>query len=412
MTIKVSKALLRHAENAFIVLALFLFSQALLNSNKLPWAAANEILRGVGWIGVYGTTFFLGISRWKQLVWIATRDKLLLLLLGIALVSVLWSEAPKITLAHTITLITSSLFGAYLVARYSLKEQLQLLAWMYGIAVLLSLFFTLVFPQYGVSAAGWQGVYQQSNILARHMYLGFIVFYLTVSDKQRYRWVAWSGIGIAVALLLGTRSATGIVTLLTTVFLLPLYKALRWNDTITIPLYIIVILITGGASTWFLDNLEGIFAILGKDPTFTGRVPLWDAVFNQMIPKHFWLGYGYDGFWTGSSATTGYIYQIFAWQPSNAHNLYLDIWLSLGLLGLTVFVLGFLMCCLRAAAYARSTKTGEGLWPLLYLTFIFLYSPVQSIIPGSNNIFWIIYVAVTLSTHIRPDQASKHGVGS
>lgn len=396
-----------------MVSALLLFSQALLNSNKLPWAAANEILRGVGWVGVYGTTFFLGVLRWKQLIWVATRDKLLLLLLAIILVSVLWSDAPKTTLAHATTLVTSSLFGAYLVARYSLKEQLQFLTWMYGISVLLSLFFTLVLPQYGVSGEGWQGIYQQSNILARHMYLGFIVFYLTVADNRRYRWVAWSGIVLSVVLLVGTRSATAVVTLLATIALLPLYKALRWNDTIAIPLYIIVILLTGGTTSWFLSNLESILGTLGKDTTFTGRAPLWDLVFNQMIPKHPWLGYGYDGFWTGpDSPTSGYVYQIFTWQPPNAHNLYLDIWLSLGLLGLTVFVFGFLMCFLRALAYARLTKTGEGLWPLLYLTFIFLYSPVQSIIPSSNNIFWIIYVAVTLSTHIRSAQASKHSVGS
>lgn len=409
MTIRVSKTLLEHAEKSFTVLALLLFTQALLNSSQYPWAGISSLLRGISWVGIYGTVFFLGTLHWKHLIRVATRDKLLLLLLGMALLSFLWSDMPGTAMKNAVSLAITSLFGVYFAMRYSLKEQLRLLAWMYGVVVLLSLVFVLLLPAYGVSGPFWVGVYQQKNILGRQMIVSAIVFLLTAFDLKKYRWVAWSGFALSVILLLGTNSKTALVTLLAVMVLLPLYRALRWNYTIAIPIYITAILVSGGVAVWFLDNVESVFTSLGKDTTLTGRLPLWD-VLSQKIFERLWLGYGPGVFWSESDSTSGYVHYVVEWQAPSAHNVYLDVWLDLGLIGLLLFVLGFLMCCLRAVAHARITKTADGLWPLAYLTIIFLFSPVQSLIPATHSIFWILYVTITLSTPIRLASSSQQNL--
>ncbi len=413
MKIKISKTSLENAESGFTIFALLILTQALLVSSKVPWAAANSILRGLSWTGIYGVTLFLCFLHWQQLVRVATRDKLLILLLGFVLVSTLWSVLPGITLWKAIALVITSLFGAYFAMRYSLKEQLRLLAWMYGIAALFSLLFIVVLPQYGASGSflnlgAWQGIYQQKNILGRQMLVGSIVFFLIALDSYRRRWVAWSGFGLCVLLLLGTTSKSALVGLLAVMVLLPFYRALRWNHTIAIPLFIIVILASGSTAVWLIENFEALLEGIGKEATLTGRTPLWDVVYNQMILERPWLGYGYGAFWAGGESNTSeYIYRIFGWEPPNAHSVYLDVWLDIGLLGLLVYVFEFLLCCLRAVTYVRLTKTAEGLWPLAFLTVIFLFSPVQSIVPDPNSAYWVMYVAAALSTRVRSNQASK-----
>ncbi|CAA9269386.1 MAG: hypothetical protein AVDCRST_MAG93-2562, partial [uncultured Chloroflexia bacterium] len=60
--------------------------------------AQGDPLTQVVWSGVYALTSLLIVTRWRRFVRVATQDKLLLLLVGFALLSVVWSVAPSITL--------------------------------------------------------------------------------------------------------------------------------------------------------------------------------------------------------------------------------------------------------------------------------------------------------------------------
>ncbi|CAA9319106.1 MAG: hypothetical protein AVDCRST_MAG93-5659, partial [uncultured Chloroflexia bacterium] len=110
--------------------------------------AQGDPLSQVVWLGVYATTSLLIVTRWRRFLWVATRDKLLLLLVGLAVVSVVWSVAPAITLRRDVALLGTTLVGAYFAMRYEPGEQLRLLAWALGVAALLSLLFALALPSY------------------------------------------------------------------------------------------------------------------------------------------------------------------------------------------------------------------------------------------------------------------------
>lgn len=368
------------------------------------------------WLGVYAVAFLLFIVHGKQCLRVATRDKLLLLLLGIALISILWSAEPEATLRRGIALIGTTLFGIYLATRYNWDELLRLLAWSLGIAALLSLVFALALPSYGIQTdefrgTAWRGIFTHKNMLGRIMVLGAVVFLLLALSGRKYRWIAWAGLSLSVVLLLLSESIAAAATLVALLVLLPLYRALRWHQSIAVPFFILVVL-TGATVVQFLvGSTEPVLDILGRERTFSGRTGLWDAVL-EMIWQRPLLGYGYGGFWLGWEGDSAYIWQLpyTGGRILHAHNGLLNIWLDLGLLGVSVFVVGFLLVFLRAVTWARLSNTAEGLWPLVFLTFILLYNITESAVLTYNDISWVLYVAVALSTfdRVRRVRKTKH----
>lgn len=402
-------------EKGFAVLALLLFTGALVpllrqqGGFSLDVSEGDPIMQALVF-GVYAITLPLIVTRWKKAVRVVTREKLLIILVGLVVLSVLWSAAPQVTLRRSVALILTTSFGLYLAIRYSLREQLRLLAWMLTVAVLLSLLFALALPSYGIHQTGphagaWRGIYIHKNALGRSLGLGVLVFSL-LTLSSRYRWVTCTILFLSVSLLLLSRSATPLLSSIAILSLLPLYSTFQWRYTLAIPFFNFAVIVGGSIAIWIFSNLETVLGFFGRDPTLTGRTELWVVLF-EMIQKRPVLGYGYSGFWLGWQGESAYVWAVIPWQPTYAHNGFLELGLDLGLLGISLFVIGFLISFLRAVKWVHANKNTEGLFPLAYLTFTLQSNIGDSIILKQNNIFWILYVATTLSMVIHGDQSSK-----
>lgn len=406
--------LLRLVEKAFVVFSLLLSTSALiplLLGSEDPSTSLSDPITPVFTLVVYIVTLFLATLRWKSFVRVAPKDMLIWLLVGIALASVFWTSAPDITLRRSIALLGTTLFGAYLAARYSLREQLQLLGWTLGIVVLLSIVFALALPSYGVMSTlhvgAWRGIMNDKNILGRLMTLSSVVFLLLAISNGRYQWIAWAGYSLSFCLILLSTSKTALIVFFVLMAILPLYRAWRWNHSQVIPLLITLVLVGGGAATIFLDNLGFVADALGKDLTLTGRTDIWALVL-EMIEQRPLLGYGFNGFWQGwDGEGSAYIWRTLQWPTPYAHNGFLDLTLELGLLGLVVFLFSLLTVYLRGVTWSRMTRTVEGLWPLMYITFLVMYNLTEGSLLGSNSIFWILYVAMTLSIAVESNRVKK-----
>lgn len=70
--------------------------------------------------------------------------------------------------------------------------------------------------------------------------------------------------------------------------------------------------------------------------TFTGRTEIWSFVMS-MIEKSWLLGYGFAS--TRDLIPAGY-FGAFGWTTTSAHNLWLQVWITTGLIGLVVVVSG------------------------------------------------------------------------
>jgi O-antigen ligase len=403
-------------EKGFVVLALLLFSDAFISLFRRQEGFVLDVTEGdpvmqVFLFGVYVVTLCLILLRWKSVMQLVLKEKLLILLVAIALVSVLWSVAPIVTLRRSVALVMTTLFGVYLATRYSFKQQLQLLAWTMGLAVVLSFLFAIALPTYGIHQEGghigaWRGIFVHKNALGRAMGLSVVLFSLFALYGYRYRWIAWTGLALSVGLMLLSRSATPLLSSLVVLALLPLYSLWRWRNPLFMHFFVMAVTLGSAVVLWLLSQVEAILGAAGRDLTFTGRTELWSVLLQEM-QKYPWLGYGYSAFWLGWQGESGRVWSVLIWEPTYAHNGYLQLGLDLGLLGISVFVLGFSLYFGRSLIWARANQTATGMFPLAFLTFLLPYNMTDSIILQQNNIFWIFYVSTVLSMTLQPNLPAK-----
>ncbi|ARV61300.1 O-antigen polymerase [Nostocales cyanobacterium HT-58-2] len=417
------RRLSRLAEKIFVVFALFLSTTALIPIFLETEDAADvtqDPYTPILFMGIYMVTLLLVIQRWKSFVRVAQKDIWIWLLVGIAMASVLWTVAPDITPRRSILLLGTTVFGVYLATRYRLREQLQLFAWTFGLIVLLSFVFAIALPSYGLMTfqeggaheGAWRGIMAHKNILGRLMNLSAIVFGLLSLDnsapESKYRWVTALGFVLSLALIILSTSKTALIVFLTLTALLPLYRAWRSSYTQIVPLIIAVILVIGSAATLLLDNLPFIASALGRDLTLTGRTDIWARMFDLIWERPL-FGYGFNGVWQDwDNEVTAYLWRNLEWPSPYGHNGFMDLLAELGLSGLAAFVISYVTAYVRGVVWLRMTKTIEGLWPLMYLSFLLIYNITESTLLATNNIFWILYVTVIFSMTVEYEQAKKY----
>ena len=370
-------------------------AKAISTNSYNPFDSLSSLIQ----LFVYGVSLFFLATRLQTTLRTANRHLPIWILPIIAVSSFLWSDFPDESLRKGITTLQTTSFGLYFASRFNIKQQLHILAWVFGIVAVVSLLFSIVFRgaaiEAGANAGALRGPFTQKNLLARLVVLGAIVFLINILDNPRRRWILWTGFLLNVLLILLTTSKTALLLLVIIIFLLPLYKALRWKTTLAIPLVILVILIGSSISLMVLSNWEASLNAIGRDPSLSGRTGLWEASIEKILHKP-WLGYGYQAFWReGGEAEE--IWSIEGYKPPHAHNGFINMPLDLGLSGLFVFLMILLVNYLRSIVYLRFGKTMLELWPIYYITFFFMYNHSENTIIEHNSIFWALLVSVTLS---------------
>jgi O-antigen ligase len=323
----------------------------------------------------------------------------------------MWSFEPATTLKDSITLIGSALFGLYLASRYTIKQQLQLLAWVFGIAIILSFIFAIALPKFGIMGGvhqgKWRGVFLHKNVLGARMVISALIFFLLGNEAKKYRSTIWCGFCLSVLLMLLSASSSSLLNLLILIFAFFVFLIWRWPYPLMIPALIAIV--TGGECLYllFINSGDAIFNSIGKDATLTGRTELWPLVM-EMIWKHPWLGYGFSGFWQGLDGESAYIWRAAGWTPTHPHNGFLALWLDLGLLGLSVFFLGFWRNLVQAVVWLRLSKTMSSIWPILYLLYVVISNLTESGLIEANRLNFVLYTAISFSLLIQLDAKQKY----
>ncbi|EAW38326.1 O-antigen ligase [Lyngbya sp. PCC 8106] len=352
--------------------------------------------------GIFLITLFLLFERWKMTIRTVLRGRFVWGLVILILLSFLWSDFPDLTQRRSIAFLETTVFSIYLASRYPLPDQLQLITRALGIALLLNLLFTLAVPgsgiEYGIHAGAWRGLLIQKNLLARLMILGFIVFLVTTPKNKRQFYLKKIFLFLFVALVLLSTSKTALMLLILLFMLYSLYKALRWYSLRAIPFFLSGILTIGCVITFVVSNAERLVSAAGRDLTLSGRTVIWSALFDK-IQERPWLGFGYMGFWHGVYGESAYVGKVYGttYIPPHSHNGFIELVLGFGFVGALLFGLSFLSVVRKSFILIRITETSEGLWPLLYLSFLILYNQTEMTLIEHNSIFWVLYVALALS---------------
>jgi O-antigen ligase len=383
------------------------FTSLMGGDDSAPGTGILSIVMQVFWSLVYLATVVLLNRGCKGFLVVIRRDKLLFLLVALAVVSLCWSDDPALTLRRSVALVGTTLFGVYFACRFSLLDQLKLLSQVFAVAAILSIIFVAILPKYGLASEfgnAWQGIYGHKNVLGGAMAMGIIVFtFRAISERKRsLRW--WAAVALALPLLLEAHSSAGLVACAVAMSVFALSPALRWTPRRAVIFFVAVGALIVGVGWWAVNNLTYVLSLVGRDPSFTGRTVIW-IVSMAMITRHPWLGYGYSEFWPGyGSDMVAHLTGLS--EMSHAHSAILNLWLDVGLLGVAIFVLQYLKSLWRAVMAVRQTRTVEWMWPLVFLLFLAIYGLVESVILQRNGLHWMLFTAVVVQLSSRTSMPS------
>ena len=318
----------------------------------------------------------------------------------LALLSLLWSDAPDLTLRRATALLGSTCFGVFLITRFESEERIRLVAACIIVLAGLSVLRVIFVPGGGLSdasgGAAWRGVFGHKNYLGRAMALGALAFLILAFRADRIRWSA-VGLAVCVAIGLATRSASGIISMLTPLAAAATLRIIQRlpaeKRTRVLVISALLGLVGTGVAVLFADEILGPF---GRDSTLTGRTFIWQASWRAILLRP-WFGYGYGAVWyTDRPGISRQISHDVEFDPLTAHSGFFDLLLELGALGLLAIALPFALCAARSVAWVLKHDSPLRLWPLAYLVFYTVSNVAESELLRQNSIFWVLFVATVI----------------
>jgi exopolysaccharide production protein ExoQ len=352
----------------------------------------------VFWGLVYLVTLVRILRHWPEAAWLIFKNKLLLILLLLVLVSALWSIAPGVTLHQGLSLVLSAMVAMDLSLRYSIERQLRLLLVTVLLAISLSVLVEVAFPGFvpgrEVEGSAWHGIFGWKNDFGRMICLAIIVCLSSVRNSTLMR-LCIVACGVALTILSRSVSAAGYALLMVGAFYF--WPVLKWRHAarrFTIAAVVSLILIAAFAVS---QNLSRTTEMVGKDPSMTGRVGLWRMAIADIGSKPI-LGYGYAAFWNIDSQPARRIREETNWDDApHAHNGYIDLALAIGLAGLIVYLRLCWAIVRLACTFYLSASEPYRRWPLTCLVFMFVYQLTESSIVTGNALGWLLICGLSFS---------------
>jgi exopolysaccharide production protein ExoQ len=399
------------AERCFSVLFLVLLTGAFVNLFLTPAQILDpgEGMAGARymWAAIYAGVLILWFRYCKGSLKLLLNERLILFLVLLAIVSVIWSDSPGTTFRRSIALVGTCLIALYFASRYRIREQLQLLAWAFGICMAFSLVFGWF--HWGNSVdnleGAWYGIYTQRNALGSMMALSVLLFLLWARIQPEMKWISWIFAAASFFLIILSGSMTSLIVFSVLLLTFPMIRFLRQSERAGKIILLSAVFVLGLA-WWGGASWDTAAEAMGRDPSLTGRTELWAASALIGLERPL-LGFGYNAFWLGTEGQSADVWRIVGWAAPSAHNGLLETWLDLGAIGVALAVFSFGSCVRKALQSIRIAPDWEYAWPLLFLVFLFVLNLTESVFLEGNSIYWFLYVVVALDLSLTADMNSQ-----
>ncbi|WP_311243196.1 O-antigen ligase family protein [Microbacterium sp. WCS2018Hpa-23] len=312
---------------------------------------------------------------WRRLPWAATAYTV------VALLSVAWSQWPGATIITWVLLATVTVNALFIVHVLTWHEIVRALAsafkWILGLSLAIELWVALVvhgpiLPNFfvrpeGETNAHWywvrgnlldggriQGIVGNSNLLAIICLFAILTFGVLFAARTRWRTTLALWALLAAYFLLRAGSATAYACAAAAAVVLVVALLMRRTKTPGARTRLYVLFIGGaaviGTAVWLLR--EPLFALLGRSADLTGRSDkIWDKVLERAA-EHPLFGNGFSSPWVPfDPAFAGWI-EDHGITVFHAHNMWLDVLMQLGALGVVLVALAYLSLLWRSWFFA------------------------------------------------------------
>lgn len=324
-----------------------------------------------------------------------------------ATASVGWSVVPSIALRRVFLLwiTTTTLFmltdlaGERIITWLARTHVLLMMVSLMAIPILKGARHTYVEDGDPMLVGNWKGIFQHKNHAGPAQLMSILLFiYAYIRSKNPLWWLAVAG----SLLFMGfTRSKTTLLLLMPSLvagslFYLSSASRLR-RLMLGLSLTGLILGLVGTQSLWIPKLLK----ILEDPEAFTGRAMIWLTMV-LALPDYWLLGMGYGSVWQvgESNILVNYapLYADWVVTIAHGHNGYLDVFLSLGVVGFALVAWLFLSPLIR---YFKGTGNNAPFQGLLfgYLTFFALGNLTETRILASDSPYWSFFLILILLPH-------------
>ncbi|HEY3813574.1 MAG TPA: O-antigen ligase family protein [Caulobacteraceae bacterium] len=385
---------------ALSVLVLFTYSEAWLAplTGEKPNADDAGLIRAV-YYPAYAATLLIFASCGRETLRALIRSPLLVVLVGFAAASVMWSSDPEATTRRVVAIVLTSLGGVVIAARYDWTRLAQILATTFALLALASLFAALFVPSIGrmedLFPGSWRGLWLEKNTLGGFMALGTAIFSAAAMlDKpRRWLWAAFTVLALALVWMSTSKTALASAAVALSAFAF-VWLAKRGPVMSVITVWLGVVALAGVAAVIIFEP-QWIFSLLDKDATLTGRTKIWAAA-ARLIHQRPTLGWGYGAVWDNKDRwgpLTRIVNQA-GFTPQHAHSSWYEMALTLGFVGAGIWALWFAETWIRALISIFTNRGAYLAVPVIAVYSITSFS--ESITLTWNDLRWVLFVLVAV----------------
>ncbi|WP_375305820.1 O-antigen ligase [Bradyrhizobium sp. A11] len=333
-----------------------------------------------------------------------------LCLVGWLLVNIVLSESRGVSMQRFVLLVSMTSLAVLLPLLPPTQRSFNLCLGAAAL-VLLALCYlgVLLAPQYSIHTAldvtepqlagDWRGSFGHKNVASPVMtILVYVGIYLSA--------VGSFVMGPAIAALAGlflifTGGKTSSVLCLAIYALASLVYVTPslWLKRIIcfVPLIAMNLLTVGSVLSPALGSMT---RLLPLDPTFTGRSAIWEFALAAVAEKPI-TGHGYAAFWDDVTARQTAQGAEWATSAAHSHNAYLDLAVTIGLPGLLLVVLVFVLAPLGNFQSAQAHSRSGALAKLFLTVWLFglYYGTTETFLLERQNPIWFLFALAVAGLH-------------
>jgi exopolysaccharide production protein ExoQ len=315
-------------------------------------------------------------------------------------VSILWSDFPFVAFKRWVKIAGHPIMVLILFTEpdpeAAIRTVIKRCAF---VLVPVSILFIKYYPEWGRGFDDW-GMAVNVGVTTNKNELGWLCFVLGLFffwnllqawriENPRSRWelfLSFGFLGMIWWLLTMAHSATSLVSL-SIGALVVLFVGFRLVDKQFIGTYVLTAIILCVAAELVFGASDQIVSALGKDPTLSDRTEVWQDVLK--VPINPFLGAGFETFWLGERREK--LWEKWWWHPNEAHNGYLEVYLNLGLVGLTILA-GLLIGTFWKIRRQLSTNMEWGRLRLGFLLAVIVFNWTEATFKALHPVWFAFYI--------------------
>jgi exopolysaccharide production protein ExoQ len=350
------------------------------------------------------TGTLLALFRGREVVPVLAISKMFWIFMAWAVASVIWSIDPELTVRRLILFFAPVIVALYAAARFDPATTIRLAGWAYFWTIVASAIVAVLFPRVGVMhdsamalkwadlAEGarlegdWSGTLGHKNVLGFATLANTQVFAWRWYVEKDKRWLHAIIILIGMFVAYKTHSATTALLILVTLGTYALFHVTRQARRLRALILFGAVVVGVGAVGLAVSLPEQFTALVGKDATLTGRVPIWIVLVRDVIPQNPIFGTGFNTYFIIENPSYRRLVEIVGWPAPHAHNGYLNLATELGIPGALLGTIILLRLLVGATLRVNDEKAPWVLHVLVFaLTFAILNLVESSLLRISDN---------------------------